>query len=278
MSDLKDLETSRGGILRKQNSAPSGSRVTFARPRAEPDVELSHSVGRWTESMSTRPAQGPKGWYVRDTYRELAYAPPSYYPKMFILLGKADEGVPAGVRQKKLTSTERLRMSMTRMEASRRARLNSDEEARWALLQILKDWCGPEADERDKITGSSAEGLVSLVESSGERDAQLKLCVSAPAAFEMWAVPPGIVNDDELVPAAGRQTAMSTPAQGKEVTSCGERDSQRRLCVSAPAACETRFVLPGAIDDEEWVPAVVSTSAATLDEEERSLPGQCITP
>ncbi|XP_065147885.1 uncharacterized protein [Paramisgurnus dabryanus] len=273
MSDLKDIETSRGGILRKQTSAPSGSRVTFARPRAEPDVELSHSVGRWTESMS-RPAQGPKGWDVRDTYQELAYAPASYYPKMFVLLGKTyeDEGVPAGVRQKKLTSTERLRMSMTRMEASRRARLYSDEEARWALLQILKDWCGPEADRQDKITGSSAEGLVSLVESSGERDAQQKLCVSAPAAFEMWAVPPGIVNDDELVPAAGRQTAMSTPAQGKEVTSCGERDSQRRLCVSAPAACETRFVLPGAIDDEEWVPAVVSTSAAALDEEERSLP------
>ncbi|XP_073669466.1 uncharacterized protein [Paramisgurnus dabryanus] len=275
MSDWKDLETSRGGILRKQTSAPSGPRVTFARPRAEPDVELSRSVGRWTESMS-RPAQGPErtSWFVRDTYQELAYAPASYYPKMFVLLGKTyeDEEVPAGVREKKLTSTERLRMSMTRMEASRRARLYSNEEARWALLQILKDWCGPEADRQDKITGSSAEGLVSLVESSGERDDQRKLCVSAPAAFEMWTVPPGTVNDDELVPAAGRQTDMSTPAQGQEVTSCGERDSQWRLCVSAPAACETRFVLPGAIDDEEWVPAVVSTSAAALDEEERSLP------
>ncbi|XP_073669400.1 uncharacterized protein [Paramisgurnus dabryanus] len=274
MSDLKDLETSRGGILRKQNSAPSGSRVTFARPQAEPDVELSHSVGRWTESMSTRPAQGPKGWYVRDTYRELAYAPPSYYPKMFILLGKADEdeGVPAGVRQKKLTSTERLRISMTKMEATRRARLYSGLEAQLLIPQRLRDMLASIADERDKITGSSAEGLVSLVESSGERDDQRKLCVSAPAAFEMLAVPPGIVNDDELVPAAGRQTDMSTPAQGQEVTSCGERDSQRRLCVSAPAVCETRFVLPGAIDDEEWVPAVVSTPAAALDEEERSLP------
>nr|XP_055031055.1 uncharacterized protein LOC129419884 isoform X1 [Misgurnus anguillicaudatus] len=72
---------------------------------------------------------------------------------------------------------------------------------------------------------------------------------------------------------ARRQTDMST-AQGQEGTSCGERDSQRRLCVSAPAVLETRFVLPGAIDDEEWVPAVVSTPAAALDEEERSLPGK----
>ncbi|XP_073716984.1 uncharacterized protein [Misgurnus anguillicaudatus] len=38
-----------------------------------------------------------------------------------------------------------------------------------------------------------------------------------------------------------------------------------------PEVCQTRFVLPGAIDDEEWVPAVVSTPAAALDEEERSL-------
>nr|XP_055027942.1 uncharacterized protein LOC129417345 isoform X2 [Misgurnus anguillicaudatus] len=72
---------------------------------------------------------------------------------------------------------------------------------------------------------------------------------------------------------ARRQNDMST-AQGQEGTSCGERDSQRRLCVSAPAVLETRFVLPGAIDDEEWVPAVVSTPAAALDEEERSLPGK----
>ncbi|XP_073726489.1 uncharacterized protein [Misgurnus anguillicaudatus] len=168
MSESKeDIETSSGGTLRKQNSAPSGSRVTSVPPRVVPDVELSHS----------------------------------------------------GVRQKKLTLSEMLVIATRKIVDRQMATFYSGEEQTLAIPHWLRDMeRRRKADGLDKITGSSAEGHVNVVESSGERD------------------------------------------------------DQRRLCVSAPAVLETRFVLPGAIEDEEWVPAVVATPAAALDEEERSLP------
>nr|XP_055023325.1 uncharacterized protein LOC129413630 isoform X1 [Misgurnus anguillicaudatus] len=271
MSDSSDPQTSRGGILRKQNSAPSGNRVTFARPVAAPDVELRRSVGRWSYSMS-RPAQGPemRNWGVLDPQQIWCVSPNSYYPKMFVLLRKADEVklVPAAGRRK--MTTAEMRSILSKMEARRRAALYSGEEQTLALLQMLRDTIRRHrAEEWNKIWSSSAERLEKLIASSGERDAQQRLCFSAPAALQMWA------DDDEWVPAA-----VSTTAQGQELTSCGKQDSQRRLCVSAPAVCETRFVLPGTVDDEEWIPAVVSTPAADQEsiEEERSLPVLVIHP
>nr|XP_055023497.1 uncharacterized protein LOC129413738 isoform X1 [Misgurnus anguillicaudatus] len=115
------------------------------------------------------------------------------------------------------------------------------------------------ADGQSNIMSSSAQGLVT---SSGERDAQRRLCVSAPAARHMRSVLPRTVNNDEWVPAAGRQTNIkSTPAQGQAVTRSGVRDAQPRLSASTPAARHMRFVLPGTVDNEEWFPAAVSTPA-----------------